>query len=232
MKLTRTQIKWIAMITMLIDHFTEVVIGQAMLSKGILFPIFVQQNLALIEQFYWLFRAIGRVAFPVFAFFIVEGFFHTSNRLKYACRLFVFTLLSEIPFDMAFNGGRLEWGYQNVYVTLLLGLGAIWLMDTCIQKWGKGLLGCGFSILAVALLAYLANWINCDYGYMGVLTIAVMYLFRFISPVLSMGAGVLLLTILNHFEIFAVVDLWVIQCYDGTKGKEHRYLFYFFYPVH
>lgn len=73
-------------------------------------------------------RKIGRPAFPVFCFFIVEGFCHTRNVKNYAVRLGIFALISEVPFDLAIFGTPFHWGHQNVFFTLFLGLLLIWYL--------------------------------------------------------------------------------------------------------
>lgn len=134
--LSGSTLKWIAIITMLIDH-----IGAVILEKGAIGAYNQQLSTALsYEATFQLFqidhiiRQIGRVAFPIFCFLLVEGFYHTSNRKKYALRLTLFALLSEIPFDIALNGAILEFSYQNVMVTMLLGFLTMWAMETVRQK--------------------------------------------------------------------------------------------------
>ena len=93
------QLKWIAVITMIIDH-----------TGAVLFPDDM------------VFRYIGRIAFPIFCFLLVEGFFHTRDVRKYMLRLGLFALISEIPYDLAFRDTVLEFEHQNVFFALLLGV--------------------------------------------------------------------------------------------------------------
>lgn len=79
-------------------------------------------------------RGIGRVAFPIFCFLLVEGFLHTKNVWKYAGRLALFALVSEIPFDLAFQGEWLFMGYQNIFFTLLVGLLVMIAFQTAEEK--------------------------------------------------------------------------------------------------
>ena len=104
MKLDSFQLKWIAIITMLIDH-----VG----------AIFFPGNLV--------FRYVGRIAFPIFCFQLVEGFFHTRNIEKYMLRLGIFAIISEIPYDLAFRGNILDFEHQNVFFTLFLGILMLYL---------------------------------------------------------------------------------------------------------
>ena len=87
----------------------------------------------------WL-TCVGRVAFPIFAFMAVEGYFHTHSFKKYAQRLLVFALLSEIPFDLMYGGTWFDPVHQNVIWTFLLGLSGIHLMETVHKSKSPGLM--------------------------------------------------------------------------------------------
>lgn len=112
-------LKLIAIFTMLIDHTAATVILQ-MINNGI-------GGQTLID-IYWVMRSIGRMAFPVFCFLLVEVQIYTQQG-KYAARMFIFALISEIPFDLAINNTVLEFKSNNVFFTLLLGLLAITVLD-------------------------------------------------------------------------------------------------------
>ena len=80
-------------------------------------------------------RQIGRFGFPLFAFLLVEGFQHTRSVKKYALNLAVFALISEVPFNLGFFGGRvINPKHQNIFFTLLCGLICIALIDALAEK--------------------------------------------------------------------------------------------------
>lgn len=123
-------LKLIAIITMLIDHTAATILDRTLMARGgnQLNP----NNIEEVVKFYtdngviiaanMTMRLIGRLAFPIFCFLLIEGFIHTRNVWKYAARLALFALISEIPFDLAFKGKVLEFTYQNVFFTLFIGL--------------------------------------------------------------------------------------------------------------
>lgn len=123
-------LKLIAIITMLIDHTAATILDKTLIARGAyqLDPgdpgaalNFMADN-GLIYFGNIAMRLIGRIAFPIFCFLLIEGFLHTRNKWKYAVRLGAFALISEIPFDLALMGKILEFSYQNVFFTLLIGL--------------------------------------------------------------------------------------------------------------
>ena len=166
--LTVEQLKIIAIVTMFIDHFAAV-----------LFPYFQLSYVHNQSSFFWyqlaitLMRLIGRVAFPIFAFLIVNGFYHTSNRKNYLIRLGVFALVSEPFFDFALFGTWFETTHQNVFFTLALGLLAIWGYDNISRENRRNYIGGLF----VACIGFLALNLKTDYDFYGILTIFLIYLF-------------------------------------------------------
>lgn len=122
-------LKLVAIITMLIDHTGAAIIELIIQNRvknidlnNTQTMMNVYKDNALLYNLDYLMRSIGRVAFPIFCFLLVEGMIHTHNKLKYAIRLALFALISEIPFDLAFDGKVLEFRHQNVFFTLMIGL--------------------------------------------------------------------------------------------------------------
>lgn len=206
------QLKLIAMIFMMIDHLAYV-----MLEKGI----------GLYGSWYTvdrIMRGMGRIAFPIFCFTIVEGFQKTRNAKAYLKRLFLFALISEIPFDLAFRGSFINLGYQNVFWTLAFGLALLILFeDRMMEPWKRtlGIFAC-FFVPAI---------IHTDYSVYGVLTILVMYLFR-MQPLNMCIAGYLVLLLQSTSEVWAVFGFLLILLYNGQRGQGNKFLYYIFYPAH
>lgn len=152
---------------------------------------------------------------------------HTHNLKKYLGRMICFAIISEIPFDLAFFGVPFYWGHQNVYFTLFLGIFAIIGIQLAEQKkeWNM-LWRILFCILIVGLCLVAANVLCTDYNIFGILTIAIMYLFRK-RKTLSVGLGCIVLQ-----EITAFISLIPIQLYNGKRRMNIKWLFYLFYPVH
>ena len=221
-------LKGIACVSMLIDHIGATLVLMAL------------RNGATAQQvdFYYTLRIIGRISFPIYCFLLVEGAHHTRNPKKYAMRLLVGILLSEIPFDLAFNGGAFVWNSNSVMITLLLGFGMIQCMMHLSSFWR----------IAVILPFYmLAEWLYTDYAGLGILVIAVLALtrgrkheklLRLAGLWLVLGTGTpdyLLGNLLIPLESFALLAVIPIFCYDGRKlttNKKAQWAFYLFYPAH
>lgn len=194
---------------------------------------------------------IGRMAFPIFAFQIAEGFVHTKNFKKYALRLIAFAVISEIPFNLFYSSRWFNPYHQNVMFTLLLGLLAIKVIDNLKKDISPK--NIGKSLLWLALIAVGGTLGFVDYGFLGVLTVVMFYLcrgYRF-TPILQL-IGMILINIVffegqvfifdvfgkrveipsQGFAVFSLIPIWL---YNGKKGKSSKVLqygFYAFYPVH
>lgn len=207
--LSGATLKFIAIITMLIDH-----IGAAIFERV---PQFANPQMHQIDE---ILRTIGRIAFPIFCFLLVEGFLHTRDAKKYAVRLFIFALISEIPFDLAFFGKILEFSHQNVFFTLFLGLVTLMAVkhfeDNKLLKILSMLIGIGVAI-------FLAT----DYDGFGVALILLLYLFRDNIWLRNILCSISLL-----WEAAAVIAFIPITFYNGKRGIKLKYFFYIFYPTH
>ena len=216
-------LKIVAALTMFIDHFgASVVEGAWMAGRRI---VSYRVYLAL--------RLIGRIAFPIYAFLIVEGFRHTGNVWKYMGRLFFFALMSEILFDLAFYRTPVNWHHQNVYFTLALGLLALWLWDffrTAERIPSRPLryLLAASSVLAVAAAAH---FLKTDYSQWGILTIAAFYVFTKSEWLRDIASGCALLAS-SPLEAASFIDYVLFHFYNGKRGRQSKYFFYFFYPGH
>ena len=230
--MTSFTLKIIALITMFCDHFGDAFLGH-----------FSFLNL------------IGRIAFPIFAFQISEGFIHTKNIKKYFIRLFLFALISQLPFYLfsmkVFGTTTLS---LNVFFTLILGLLSIYLYDKITKLFEKSKEKnaskkayiyslCAFFI--VILLGSLADILHTDYGFWGVLVVFMFYILKnnkiiltivfglfcilkYLSPLIETNFNILYIFI----TLFTFIPIIFIDLYNGKQGYKIRYLLYIFYPVH
>ena len=207
-------LKIIAMIAMLIDH-----------SAAILLPYDT--------PLYDICRSIGRLAFPIFCFLLVEGFLHTGNVKKYLVRLGIFALLSDIPFDLAFFHTPIYPEYQNIFFTLFIGLMVLVLLKLIEDKYEGGGL---YPILGAAVVVggcLLSVLLSTDYNYIGILMILSFYLFRYNKVLLTVALVMVNGMAESKLQILAVFAMIPILFYNGQRGpKFNKYIFYAFYPVH
>lgn len=190
----------IALITMVIDHVGLV-----------FFPD------------YFIFRIIGRLAFPLFAFGIAQGYLHTKNLSKYLQRILLLALISQPIFYLLLNQEAL-----NICFTLTLGLAAIYLYDKGKHWWVKV-----FGIISILILG---QWFNVEYGAYGILLILCFYVFR--NSILLILFGSLLVfaqVLLNYDQIlnlFAIIPLFLVYYIKDINFKINKWAQYLFYPVH
>lgn len=183
-RVTGFTLKVIAIVTMLIDHITYVLIAPLLSGK---YPDLMSGRMVIagpftgldIQAVYQIGRGIGRIAFPIFIFLLAEGFYHTRNRAKYLFRLFIFALISEIPFDLAFHKSFFYTGYQNVMITLLLAGLAITLVEFLTRRAWESIflriISYVASFFIAALSIYAGKLLFTDYAAGGVAAVLIMY---------------------------------------------------------
>lgn len=225
--LNGANLKWIAIIAMLIDHIGAILILNYASSKGIILNTLPWQWTGNgVEIAYGVCRLIGRLAFPIFCFLITEGYYHTKNVRGYLVRLGIFALISEIPFDLA-SAGQLNFSYQNVFVTLFYGVLTIHLATLIIEKLGDKFWTRILQILVVLGLAYFNEIIGADYGMYGILFIFLIYIYRKDRNIQSM-----IIFFMGLYQMTASLSAILINKYNGQRGKQPKYFFYIFYPAH
>ncbi len=208
-------LKVLAMVAMLVDHSA---ICFRPLLNTYLFTLFDIRFTP-----YVLLRGFGRIAFPIFCFLLAEGFRHTRSKQRYALNLFLFALLSEIPYDL-FNSGVLPFEHQNVFFTLLLGFLGIW----CLDRFRDMPLGSSLALIALGICAAL---FNADYDWKGFLLILLLYLLAD-QPMVQAFSGITLL----GWPLGVAFAFPFLNLYNGergfVRGMAAKYFFYCFYPVH
>ncbi len=222
-------LKIIAVISMLTDHFAAGVLSRYMSTLSTVDVDDLRwQNIYTV---YDKMRSFGRIAFPIYCFLLVEGFMHTRNRKKYAARLFLFALISEIPFDLLFRGKILEHTYQNVFFTLFFGMLAMIGMDWASSRKNFPLIAkVALSCVAAAACMAAAQIACTDYAERGVFCIIALYLFRR-QRKLQIAVGCSSFAVSLH-ESYATPAFILISLYNGQRGRSLKYFFYLFYPLH
>lgn len=197
---------------------------------------------------------VGRLAFPIFAFMAVEGYFHTSNFRKYMQRLLLFALISEVPFNLMNAGNLFDPFHQNVIWTFLIALLCVRWIENIRQK-AVYLAIKVCACVGIGLLGFLVGTIGMvDYHGAGVLTVLVFYLFRGRKwqNLLGQLTGLYLInfvilrnleipfTLFGHeflfpaqgFALLALIPIWLYRGKQGPHNKAIQYACYAFYPVH
>jgi hypothetical protein len=227
--LSGSTLKIIAIVTMLIDH-----IGATIVENMVNSYAGNEQTFMIIYNIMFIMRSIGRLAFPIFCFLLVEGFFHTRDVKKYVFRLFLFALISEVPFDYAFNQSFLEFTSQNVFFTLFIGVLMLWAIEYIKTRFnGKNAVLIILIALVVVVASLLADFIKCDYSSLGIIVILLMYAFKNnkLLKTVSISFAFAFLTSFS-LQTLAALAFIPISFYNGKKGLSLKYFFYAFYPVH
>ena len=238
-------LKLIAMLTMLIDHIGASPVHELMVTDPANFDG-GRKRITFIVVLYYVMRCIGRLSFPIIIFLLTEGYMHTKNRWAYLARLFLFALVSEVPFDLAFNikssdynaGKVLEFTYQNVYFTLVIGLLTIIFIDAFWKTSYDYYMRLSACIVAVGAGCALAWFLKSDYDAWGVFAIVTTYILRRYPVPLRMAGAPFVLTVMQLYEgslpseVFSFLNVWPAMYYNGKRGWNVKWAFYFFYPVH
>ena len=205
-----TVFKYLAVFSMLLDHIAVV--------------FFEPESFA-----YLLLRGLGRAAFPIFSYLLVQGFVHTRDLRKYILRLLAFGVLAEIPFDLAAFGTVCDFRGQNTLFTLALAL----VVLDALSKVERG--KCSAATLCAGLLAAAASVLfNTDYGIFGILLIVVLYVWR--SDPMGQLLAILVFGLCTARGIYFPAFLATGICLRFGNGKRGNLrfsqFFYWFYPAH
>lgn len=202
-------LKIIALISMIIDHY------------GAIFQDGVD-----------IYRIIGRIAFPIYCFLLVEGYTHTSDIKKYLKRLLIFAFISEIPFDFAFYGS-VNFGHQNIFFTLSIGLITIYLLDKYREKGviRAIIISCSFIIALIFAV---------DYNFLGIIYILLFHTFRDYTKSKKFLYLAILMFLFNlvfsmWLQEFSLLALSILYLYNGNLGPRNKFsqmFFYIAYPLH
>lgn len=214
--MNRNVLKIIAFVAMVIDHIGTV-----------LFPDYV------------IFKIIGRIAFPIFSFFVAEGYFYTRSKKRYILMLLMFTLISWLPYNLAM---MYNWYKVNVIGVFLLSVIGMTLIDK-IKETKYIFSYIAMFIIYIVLLLTLDMLSIVPEGILGVLLPISFYVSREkkfkIFPIVIMtlicfvAIGQTGNFLVDYKQIFSLVAIFLLMCYNGQKGKANlKYLFYVGYPVH
>lgn len=216
--LSGASLKFIAIVSMLIDH----------VNKSMIYPHLVS-NTGLLATVSDIFDVIGRIAFPLFCYMIVEGFFKTRSRKKYLLNLLIFGVISEVPFDMFVTASFYNKNSQNVMFTLALVLVTIWIIDALKAKMQNKpkLLWYVVSFVIVVVMCIVAMAFSVDYEYHAILIGYFFYLFHDM-PIFAIPFGYASM----YNNPWAILGFGLTLTYNGKRGKQNKMLNYWFYPVH
>ena len=236
------------------DRFTEIKIETSSMVLHIMAMVFMLCDHlwgTIVPGNDWL-TCIGRIAFPIFAFMIVEGYFHTKSLKKYVGRLLIFAVLSEIPFNLAMGSSVFYPIHQNVLWSFLIAIGLIHWNEKVkkVKIWKRIFVG-GLSVI----IGYIAGLLTMvDFYHAGILTVLVFYFFRhgkwwcYVGQLFCLwyinvemlggfayeihfGNEIFFLS-RQGFALLALIPIWLYRGKQGYHSKLLQYTYYAFYPVH
>lgn len=242
-------LKWIAIVSMTLDHVMKTVLTQRELTD---WGMSMEASYILIH----LVLPLGRIAFPIFAYGIAQGCAFTRDRRKFLLRLLLFAAVSEIPFQLAFQlafsgglhlGPSLRFSLTNVLFTFLLGALGCLAWDFFREK-GRAWI----AVFPVLLLALLAEFLHTDYGGWGVFFVVLPYVLQSRRAKLISLAGLVIAFYGFYVPFNGITFSWLqgdwgslldlgcallavalLALYSGEKGGRYpKYFFYVYYPAH
>ena len=216
--LSAAWLKSIAIISMLADH----------INKALIYPYLTSNRgpLAFISD---IFDIIGRIAFPLFCFMLVEGYFKTRSRKKYLLNLLIFGVISEVPFDMFTTASFFNTNWNNIMFSLALVLVTVWSIDALKRKMQKRPKALWYfvSFLIVGVMCIVSMALSLDYEHHAILIGYFFYLFHDM-PIFAIPFGYASM----FKEPWALLGFGLTLTYNGERGKQNKMLNYWFYPVH
>ena len=217
--LNRNQLKYIAIITMIMDHIAFVFIPSS-------------------NPIYSIFRFFGKLTAPIMCYFLAEGYNYTSSKFKYGLRLFIFSIISQFTFSLAFYNTLFILRFNMIFTLFLC-----FLVLLSYDKIKNKLLKC-ISITLLIIVSYFSDWgifaplwVLCFYICKGKITVQVIS--YYISTIFAIIFKYILIknisfnSLLIYLGLFLFIPL--IFLYNGQKGnnnKFNKWFFYIFYPLH
>lgn len=213
---TRFHLKIIAIVTMFIDHLAAV-----------FYPVLYSENDFMLSDYYMLMRNIGRIAFPIFLFLFVVGYYQTKNRKIILRNLFIFALISEIPFLLAFK----EPSHHNVMWTfLIIGISlSIW---DYFKKFHPFIIYLSWLLLAL-VTSFVAGFCGVDYEFIAVIMAYLIALFphsQLLAAITVFVGGIVQNNLMYAFASFSCIFILLVNL--KKESPRLKYFFYIFYPAH
>jgi len=222
-------LKIIAIISMTIDH-AGVCLGTSYINGTYYLSGFMSYDT------YNYLRIIGRIAFPIFCYLIVEGFFYTKNVFNYITRLFLFGFISQVPFSLMSKGIVMDFSNTNVYFTLCIGLITITCLNYCKKYYKNHTISFPIFLLINTVIVIcstsFADTLGTDYAGYGICIIIIFYLLR--GKYIFILLGILFTTLIfsSKMELYCLIALVPITLHNHKKGPSLKYFFYLYYPLH
>lgn len=210
--LNASTLKCIAICSMLLDHIGIMLAG-------------TEVN----QVVYYALRGIGRLAFPIFCFLLVEGFVHTHSYIKYIIRMLLLAFISEIPYDLLNFGNIVNLTHNNILFTFVIALGMLFLISKCVNKGSKEML---LTLVIVTGAAALTICLKTEYSWRCIFIVAFLYIVRSNFVMRNITVAIVLLIDTTITGIMALFSLIFINGYNGEKGRLPNWVGYAFYPVH